>query len=1122
MITLSSNATYTVLEEQKPCALLSVSVALIGPSVLYLIKCLWKIIFKESKKPSRNTVMGIEFLVAFGTAILTIVAMPFFDIVTNAMILNSISLLSSIFQVVAQFFAKERKRFIVPPIISIVLILAGYVLFIISYLQIRDDREMKIRIGLAIVGTIFVSLNWWENYSTLFRNPFLNSISEDIARSKNLVGILSSVVRILVTAAVVGAYVPLSGRDWSSVTSVPDNVRRVIWILVGIQIVSSALCHWFVVVACKMHAIRRSFLLPVYLATLGVVAAFIAPVIIFYQNLSKTNGANYTMTEYCFDITNGNGLSQNAVWYDKLVWDITHSLCPNDMTNQREIGFLVGSSLCWWLGWVLCTIYIWGLQLQRIERTEHLLVRRMYEGAFMEQSIMLNTRVIGLHIFMFLCATMWHESYDEMMKMIISMFRLDKYRPRNNTINDVKFESHIFFDDAFKDVKGSKERHVNEYAEDLVEVVKEVYKKARTLPWQRIIRTPYGGRLEYTLPHGNLLMVHFKDKDLIRHKKRWSQIMYLYYLLGWRLTTKYFKTFEDFEKQEEPFQKEVDEEFEKEGENKKEKANTYLLALDGDTDFQPSAVMLLIDRLVRYPDVGAACGRIHPTGTGPMVWYQKFEYAVGHWLQKTAEHVFGCVLCSPGCFSLFRGAALMDDNVMKRYTIKASEAAHYVQYDQGEDRWLCTLLLQQGWRVEYNAASDAYTNAPQDFKEFYNQRRRWGPSTMANTIDLLGSGSLTSKRNRSISQPFILYQVLSMAASILGPATICLMLSGSALQIFIDANLALAFAVVPPVIYLILCFKLKSDTQITIAAVLSVLYAFLMIATALSIIGNMVTENTVWTPSALFLIFMVLMNVITAALHPKEFPLIIYGFLYFICIPSGYLLLTIYSMVNMNNVSWGTRETGGPAAPKPPTQTITQRILQAKCCKCLCWDCGKLADQNGQGTETVAMTKKPEDNPDRICQGNDGVYLEPLPEDKQKKQKIANDLLDLRNKVTFVFFICNALWLVATFTLQLIGSSVTIKIPKLNINLTQTSEYIFIDPIGLMFLLGFTSLLLIQFLGMFYHRVYTLIHFVAFSSMESKTSGRPSDDNMTVNRHIFVDDEHMFSGQKKRTLLGSF
>ena len=72
-----------------------------------------------------------------------------------------------------------------------------------------------------------------------------------------------------------------------------------------------------------------------------------------------------------------------------------------------------------------------------------------------------------------------------------------------------------------------------------------------------------------------------------------------------------------------------------------------------------------------------------PSFKGPMVWYQKFEYAVGHWLQKTAEHVFGSVLCSPGCFSLFRGSALMDDNVLKRYTTTATKASEYVQYDQG-------------------------------------------------------------------------------------------------------------------------------------------------------------------------------------------------------------------------------------------------------------------------------------------------------------------------------------------------------------------------------------------------------------------------------------------------------
>lgn len=40
------------------------------------------------------------------------------------------------------------------------------------------------------------------------------------------------------------------------------------------------------------------------------------------------------------------------------------------------------------------------------------------------------------------------------------------------------------------------------------------------------------------------------------------------------------------------------------------------MALDGDTDFHPSALILLVDRLRMYDNVGAACGRIHPTGMG--------------------------------------------------------------------------------------------------------------------------------------------------------------------------------------------------------------------------------------------------------------------------------------------------------------------------------------------------------------------------------------------------------------------------------------------------------------------------------------------------------------------------
>ena len=55
----------------------------------------------------------------------------------------------------------------------------------------------------------------------------------------------------------------------------------------------------------------------------------------------------------------------------------------------------------------------------------------------------------------------------------------------------------------------------------------------------------------------------------------------------------------------------------------------------------------------------------------------------------------------------------MDNNVMRTYTTVAKRPQHYIQYDQGEDRWLCTLMLKQGWRVEYSAASDSFTACPE-------------------------------------------------------------------------------------------------------------------------------------------------------------------------------------------------------------------------------------------------------------------------------------------------------------------------------------------------------------------------------------------------------------------------
>ncbi|KAL0167868.1 hypothetical protein M9458_036090, partial [Cirrhinus mrigala] len=308
-------------------------------------------------------VLFVELLVALGAAVLTIVAMPHFDIVTNVMILNS---------VVAECLAKERKRFIMLPVCSIFFIVAGYVLFAISYLVYESSLEIKISVGLAIVGSICVSMNWWENYSTLFAVPFLNEISRDIAQSRNVVCIISSLMRIMVTSAVVAAYVPLSGQDWKSVEL---HFETVIISLVAIQIVSSALCRWFVVVACKMHALRRSFVMPMYLASITVLAAFLVPAAVRIPETNQT----------CFKSHKSKSSDE---WLPWLLTDTIKTLNTRGIVVDMNIGGLA----CLSCAALSCTVYIWYLKIQRIERTQDLFVRRMYEGAFLEQCMLLNTR----------------------------------------------------------------------------------------------------------------------------------------------------------------------------------------------------------------------------------------------------------------------------------------------------------------------------------------------------------------------------------------------------------------------------------------------------------------------------------------------------------------------------------------------------------------------------------------------------------------------------------------------------------------------------------------------------------------------------------------------------------
>lgn len=117
------------------------------------------------------------------------------------------------------------------------------------------------------------------------------------------------------------------------------------------------------------------------------------------------------------------------------------------------------------------------------------------------------------------------------------------------------------------------------------------------------------------------------------------------------------------------------------------------------------------------------------------------------------------------------------------------------------------MLLKQKFRVEYSAASDAYTHAPEGFNEFYNQRRRWIPSTMANIMDLLGDAKRVVKTNNNISMPYVVYQIVLMVGTILGPGTIFLMMVGSVSAVVgVSMLTAMIYNGIPLLIFILLCY----------------------------------------------------------------------------------------------------------------------------------------------------------------------------------------------------------------------------------------------------------------------------------------------------------------------------
>ena len=568
-----------------------------------------------------------------------------------------------------------------------------------------------------------------------------------------------------------------------------------------------------------------------------------------------------------------------------------------------------------------CSFFLWGGQqlasgfnVYRAKNAilasdENMFVRPYYNSALLEQYLAINRDVSHQAQVrkdgsrepcqVFICSTMFRENFTEMRQMLRSINRVAKYYKHQidlNRVHDI-FESHIFFDG------GCREDELSSFAIQLMSLVHETLDVELTHTKKQ--KTPYGYRFTWTLQDCMPFVVHLKDNLKVRNKKRWSQVMYMNYVLNHRS--------------------------DRDGLNLN---NTFILTTDADIDFQAESAVVLLDMLARDPQVGAVCSRTHPLGSGPIYWYQIFDYAVGHWLQKSAEHILGSVLCCPGCFSIFRCSALQD--CLPTYSSEVNNALEFLMKDMGEDRWLCTLLVENGWRLEYCAISNDYTYCPVEFEEFFKQRRRWIPSTVANLWLLISKATKITANNEAISWFFIIYEFLIIISTIISPATVILIIaSGLSAAFGVNGISVVVVLFIFSVFYGIICVFSSQKTQLDVAKILTFMSSVVMAVVIVGILkeaieniilvaqerasaGNMPSNESVSNSSnplnfslsenTIYLTQFGLVFITTAALHIYESFALFHCLWYLLGLPSGYLLLLIYSVANLNSRSWGTRE----------------------------------------------------------------------------------------------------------------------------------------------------------------------------------------------------------------------
>ena len=206
----------------------------------------------------------------------------------------------------------------------------------------------------------------------------------------------------------------------------------------------------------------------------------------------------------------------------------------------------------------------------------------------------------------------------------------------------------------------------------------------------------------------------------------------------------------------------------------------FMLQIDADTVVAPDSATRMVAAFLHDTRLIGICGETALTNAKSsfITMIQVYEYYISHNLTKAFESLFGSVTCLPGCFSMYRIRAaetgkplFVSREVVEAYADIRVDTLHMKNLlHLGEDRYLTTLLLKHHskYKTKYIFDAHAWTIAPDSWKVFMSQRRRWINSTVHNLIELIPLQQLCGFC--CFSMRFIVF--LDLLSTIVQPVTV--------------------------------------------------------------------------------------------------------------------------------------------------------------------------------------------------------------------------------------------------------------------------------------------------------------------------------------------------------------